>query len=185
MAYDGGLLPLVRLGGALAVPVLLLFALALTLIGTIGARVRAAIRNDDEVLQRVELLGRQGRVEDAASVAHATTGAAAAVVAAGLGAPDAEPAMRAAMEVELRSLRRGLGLLDWIGALAVLLPATALIVADLPTAPLASLALGLGVALLVALARWTILAGVRRAGLGMEKAAAVVLDIRATGPASR
>ncbi|HEX6590082.1 MAG TPA: hypothetical protein VF039_13840 [Longimicrobiales bacterium] len=185
MPYDGGLLPLFRLSGALAVPVLALLVLALGLIVTIGRRVRGAIRNDDEVLQRVELHGRQDRLEDAAGVAHATSGAAAAVVAAGLAAPDAEPAMRAAIATELDRLARGSRLLDWTGALAALVPGAALVLADAPTAPLAALALGLGVAILVALARWAIVAGLRRAELDMEKAAALVHDIRPAGPVSR
>lgn len=186
MAYDGGLLPLLRLSGALALPVLLLLVLALAQIVGIGRRLLGAIRNDDEVLERVALLGRQGRTEDAAGVAHALPGAAAAVVAAGLAAPaDADTAMRGAMGGELRRLERGTRLLDWTGALALLVPGVALVIAEDPAGPLAALALGLGVALIVALARWTFVAGLRRAALDMERTAAVVLDMRAAGPASR
>ncbi len=185
MPYDGGLLPLIRLSGLLAVPVLLLLVLALALIVTMGRRVRGAIRNDDEVLQRVALLGREGRIEDAAGVAHATSGAAAAVIAAGLAAPEPEPAMREAIGLELERLGRGARLLDWTGALAVLIPGVALVAAEDAAGALAALALGLGVALVVALGRWSIVAGLRRAALDMEKAAGLVLDIRADDAASR
>lgn len=185
MRYDGGLLPLLELGGAFVVPVLLLLVLGVALAVTIGLRVWRAIHNDDEVLQRVELLARQDRLDDAAGVAHATSGAAAVVVAAGLAANDADPAMREAMVAELRRLRRGARLLDWTGAVAVIVPAVALVAVDEPQPPLAALAVGLGVAIGVALARWALVAGMRRAALDMEKAAGLVLDIRASGPASR
>lgn len=185
MLYDGGLLPLLELGGGFVLPVLLLLVLALAQTITLGLRVRRAIHDDEEVLQRVELLGRQDRLDDAAGVARATSGAAAVVVAAGLAANDADAAMRDAMAAELRRLRRGARPLDWTGALAVLVPAVALVAADQPQPPLAALVVGLGVAIGVALARWALVAGVRRAALDMEKAAGLVVDIRASGPASR
>ena len=58
-------------------------ALALALFGAGVAAQWTARRNNDEVLQRVEVLAREGRVEDALGVAHALQGASAAVLIAG------------------------------------------------------------------------------------------------------
>ena len=58
-------------------------ALALALFGAGVAAQWTARRNNDEVLQRVEVLAREGRVEDALGVAHAQQGASAEVLIAG------------------------------------------------------------------------------------------------------
>ena len=171
---------------------LLLAACAVVVVATLADTIRAvwrAARNNDEVLQRVEILGHEGRVEDALEVAHGLGGAAAAVVTAGLTRPDESDADRAIEEVaaaqrapfELRAR-----VLEWLAFVALIGPAAAAverIAADARgfdggalQALLGLAAAGLAIALAATLGRFWLLTRLRRLAVDMEKGAVVVYN---------
>ena len=143
-------------------------------------------RHADEVRQRVEVLGREGRVDEALRIAQVLPGSVSTVVHAGLSAADeaeAERAMRAAAAAELRRLGTERRIVDWAGVAAVVIPLAfgAWLLyegrfEDEVEGWLMLLALGLAVAIVAVLIRFWLLSRVRRHAADMEKGAAVVYN---------
>lgn len=175
---------------------ILLCACALLLLLTLTTSARSvwhSTRNNDEVLQRVEVLAREGRVEEALEVAHGLGGAASSAVIAGLTRRDeaeAEQGIREVGRAHLAAFRGKLRLFEWIGAAALLGPAAAAV--DLLGvgsegldalretgelyAFLALTAWGLGIAILATLGRFWLISRLRRLAVEMEKGALVVYN---------
>lgn len=189
--------------GAVVLLLLICAALVVTVVAVSGYRLWSAGRRSDEVLQRVEALGREDRYDDALTLVRETPGPVAAVLAAGLErahAPvsgAAEAALTLAALEQRAGLERGLGALAATGAVALLLGLLALVLGLLDAtravaatdrleaargvagleAGLLGLALGLGVALMAAVGRYWLLGRVRRLAIEMAKGTAVALGI--------
>lgn len=160
-----------------------------------AARYWGASRHADEVLQRVAVLGREGRIDEALGVAHALPGAVSAVLLAGL--PQADEAVAEAVMAETAAARRlELGrpatMLEWAASASILTPAAGLVGAIAALAPvggtdlvallglmrpaLGHLAGGLAIAAAATLGRFWLLSRIRRLAIDMEKGAAVVYN---------
>lgn len=153
---------------------------------TAAVRVWYARRNGDEVRQRVEILSREGRLDDALRVARNTPGSVSTVLLAGMGEAEeshAETAMKAAAARELDRVGVERRVLDWAGPIALFTPLALgawLAYGGGTTRQLDAwlylMSAGLGVAILAALGRFWLLARLRRLALDMEKGAAVVYN---------
>ena len=197
MRDDAGLIALVQAGGLLMIPLLLCALATLALIALGGWRLWQATRHTEEVLQRVASLGREGKLDDAARVARETPGPVAAVMLAGLTAPDvpaAESALDRSARAERTRLERGLALLDTVGGVALLLPALGVVAALVAhagagdgtgaawtrtdvEAGLITFAAGLGIALVASLGRHFLASRVAGLVVDMEKGTGAVQSI--------
>ena len=165
------------------------------LVGAIGIVVEQALtavvrlwyasRNAEEVLQRVEVLGREGRIDEARRLAGLLPGSVSTVVLAGLGRPepDAEVAMKRAIASELRRLSSERHFVDWAAIAAVAIPlafgawlrSTDRLGAELG-GWLFLVSVGLATAIGAVLIRFWILSRLRRLAVDMEKGALVVYN---------
>ena len=167
-------------------------ALALALFGAGVAAQWTARRNNDEVLQRVEVLAREGRVEDALGVAHALQGASAAVLIAGFTRAteaEAEIAMERARGAQRDTIGWYVSALDRLSLAGQLLAAAnaLYLLVLIPGGPgffdrfaqgmaLTFCGMGLSMAIPATVGRFWLLSRIRRLAIDMEKAAAVVYN---------
>lgn len=121
------LLQLFADGGAMMYALVLCSLLALGVIIAKAYTLWAANRRSDELLQRVETLGREGKIDDAVRLAEETPGPVSAIILAGLRrrdintSRDIEKAISTTGAIELGFLERGLVLLATIANVAPLL----------------------------------------------------------------
>lgn len=121
------LLQLFADGGVFMYPLVLCSLLALGVIIAKAYMLWAANRRSDELLQRVDALGREGRITEAVRVAEDTPGPVSAIVLSALNRRDAkdsrdiEKAIATTGAIELGFLERGLVLLATVANVAPLL----------------------------------------------------------------
>lgn len=121
------LLQLFADGGVFMYPLVLCSLLALGVIIAKGYMLWAANRRSEELLQRVDALGREGKIDEAIHVAEDTPGPVSAIVVSALSrrdvntSRDIEKAISTTGAIELGFLERGLVLLATIANVAPLL----------------------------------------------------------------
>lgn len=116
-------------GGWMMYPLVLCSLLALGVMIAKGITLWTAHRTSQEILERVEMLGREGSVEEAVRAAEETPGPVAAILLAGLrrlqerrtGSKDVEKAIKTTGVIELGFLERGLIVLATVANVAPLM----------------------------------------------------------------